>query len=641
MRRTLATLCVVAPTLLALPGTALAAPDDPVTITMNEPGAVVVPGASPPVTRTFKVCRPGHAGETFTVAGSARAQVVADTVAPLGEDGCSTFWARVSATDDGVATVTATMTADPVAATATFDVDKAAVRIGSVSRTGRMLTSDVSPANPLTVSGTADPGTEIVVLAVLEDGNDTTTKEVLGEATATGTGAWTVQATRLPTAGDHLRVQAVPKALTWTRDWLAYRSDAGLKTSRLPGAGALSADVSTTTTAFQGIGDPAQGITDLRPYDPRVPNHAFTKVGALVVERGAALGLTPTGTVEVTDTATGTTLARSYDVEAGVTLRRTYAFGADARHARITDRLENTAGGARTYTLRYVAGDGRYGSDDQEYSVEGGAWKKMADFGNDNAQTLASGGLAAHGYLQSRSNRSPGELPGHGHTFIVWHRAPASIVTVADQFDQAVLAYPVTVPAGGKVDIVHEAGMTAADSTAREAAVALAVPPVDPPAGPGPQDPGPGPGTGTGPGTTTPAPGTGTAPGTGGGQTTTPRDTLAPTVVASLNRTLKAAALSRSGFAVSTRCSERCTVLVDLVVSAKDARRLGLGSGRSLGRATKVLTAGKRTTVTVKLSARARRGLSRVRTLKANVRLQATDAAGNRTIDIGRLRVKR
>ena len=28
-------------------------------------------------------------------------------------------------------------------------------------------------------------------------------------------------------------------------------------------------------------------------------------------------------------------------------------------------------------------------------------------------------------------------------------------------------------------------------------------------------------------------------------------------------------------------------------------------------------------------------------TLKANVRLQATDAAGNRTIDIGRLSVKR
>jgi hypothetical protein len=222
---------------------------------------------------------------------------------------------------------------------------------------------------------------------------------------------------------------------------------------------------------------------------------------------------------------------------------------------------------------------------------------------------------------------------------MVWHRAPASIVTVADQFDQAVLAYSVTVPAGGQVDVVHEVGMTAADSTAREAAVALAVPPVDPPAGPGPQDPGQG--TGSGTGTTTPAPGAGTTPGTGGGQSTTPRDTLAPTVVASLNRTLKAATLSRSGFAVSTRCSERCTVLVDLVVSAKDARRLGLGSGRSLGRATKVLTAGKRTTVTVKLSARARRGLSRVRTLKANVRLQATDAAGNRTIDIGRLSVKR
>jgi hypothetical protein len=59
---------------------------------------------------------------------------------------------------------------------------------------------------------------------------------------------------------------------------------------------------------------------------------------------------------------------------------------------------------------------------------------------------------------------------------------------------------------------------------------------------------------------------------------------------------------------------------------------LGLGRKRDLGRAQRRLRAGTNTTVTVKLSARARRALRSGRSVRARLAITAVDIAGNRAV---------
>ena len=65
-------------------------------------------------------------------------------------------------------------------------------------------------------------------------------------------------------------------------------------------------------------------------------------------------------------------------------------------------------------------------------------------------------------------------------------------------------------------------------------------------------------------------------------------------------------------------------------VDRATATRLGLGRSREVGRAQRRLGARATTTVAVRLSSRARRGLRAGRTIMAKLAVTAVDSAGNR-----------
>lgn len=110
-------------------------------------------------------------------------------------------------------------------------------------------------------------------------------------------------------------------------------------------------------------------------------------------------------------------------------------------------------------------------------------------------------------------------------------------------------------------------------------------------------------------------------------------DRVPPSVSISLApRVSRAAALSR-GIGLRLRCSERCTIRSELVVSGATARRLGLSrAGRQVVVARmqgRILRAGSLTT-RLRPSAGARRRLARAAPVTLTIRAIATDPAGNR-----------
>ncbi len=108
-------------------------------------------------------------------------------------------------------------------------------------------------------------------------------------------------------------------------------------------------------------------------------------------------------------------------------------------------------------------------------------------------------------------------------------------------------------------------------------------------------------------------------------------DTIRPVVTFSTARVQRLrTAIRRGGVRVTFGCSEACNVSSQLRLSAATARSLGLP--RIIGTATGQLRSRGSASVTVRLTARAKRRLNRLRSaVKAQLTVTATDAAGNVT----------
>ncbi|HEX2084588.1 MAG TPA: thrombospondin type 3 repeat-containing protein [Solirubrobacteraceae bacterium] len=131
---------------------------------------------------------------------------------------------------------------------------------------------------------------------------------------------------------------------------------------------------------------------------------------------------------------------------------------------------------------------------------------------------------------------------------------------------------------------------------------------------------------------------------TPGGRTRPPGDPGGPPDVAAPEIRLPVATRHRTaelgaGLAVPVWCSERCTVSTTLTLSRRDARRLGL-RGRVLGSGGAELDDQGETFVFVDLARRALRRL-RARSVRATLRVEVADAAGNRRTLSRRLTIRR
>jgi subtilisin family serine protease len=214
---------------------------------------------------------------------------------------------------------------------------------------------------------------------------------------------------------------------------------------------------------------------------------------------------------------------------------------------------------------------------------------------------------------------------------------------------------------GGRLDVAKALGASFTPTTppgsttnagegSGAPAMVFAAPRVNEPAPPAPDCPAAPVRTGTG--TTdptplqpsTPTPTTPNTPSTPLPVVTTPAagspavDSTAPTVAATLAGHGALRALLAGRLRVSTTASERAALRVELRVDARTARKLHLttrSSAVTIATGTASLTKAGRVSVTVRVSARAKRALARLRSVKVSLRATATDAAGN-----GRTRAK-
>ena len=84
------------------------------------------------------------------------------------------------------------------------------------------------------------------------------------------------------------------------------------------------------------------------------------------------------------------------------------------------------------------------------------------------------------------------------------------------------------------------------------------------------------------------------------------------------------------GLAVGVRCSEACAVTAELRLGASQARRLRLGSVRTVAKGSARLGAAGRTYAFLRFDKRARARLWRARRVSVQLRIVAVDGAGNR-----------
>ncbi len=107
-------------------------------------------------------------------------------------------------------------------------------------------------------------------------------------------------------------------------------------------------------------------------------------------------------------------------------------------------------------------------------------------------------------------------------------------------------------------------------------------------------------------------------------------DTLAPAAKLSSSSRQRIGTVSRTGLRVAVTCSEPCRLLSRVVLGSSTARQLSLVRRGSFvaGQRARGLGAGRRI-VTIRLTSRVRRQLARARTVLTQVRVTATDAAGN------------
>lgn len=119
----------------------------------------------------------------------------------------------------------------------------------------------------------------------------------------------------------------------------------------------------------------------------------------------------------------------------------------------------------------------------------------------------------------------------------------------------------------------------------------------------------------------------GTRAGDGEVELTYSADTTAPAVTAIVTARQRLLRALRRGIRATTGCSEACALQAKLLITRKLARRLKLP--RTVGKATGNLAAPGTTTLVVKFTAKARRKLAKLRTVRLTLELLATDPAGN------------
>jgi hypothetical protein len=116
--------------------------------------------------------------------------------------------------------------------------------------------------------------------------------------------------------------------------------------------------------------------------------------------------------------------------------------------------------------------------------------------------------------------------------------------------------------------------------------------------------------------------------------TTTASDSTPPAVSLRFPRSLSMRAVLSRGVRLSLVCSERCAVKAELRLRRSVARRFGLRTPGTtatvvVGRGSRTIRAARRSSIDVRLTARARMALRGMRTGRLTLRLTATDAKGN------------
>jgi hypothetical protein len=131
--------------------------------------------------------------------------------------------------------------------------------------------------------------------------------------------------------------------------------------------------------------------------------------------------------------------------------------------------------------------------------------------------------------------------------------------------------------------------------------------------------------------------------GGGGGGTTNPPalDRTAPKGTLRLGSSDLARAVKTGRVPVSVTCDEACSATVELRVTRKLAKALGLGRRVVMARAKGNLRAGRRTTLRPKLASRARKALRRRRSVSFRLTATFADPSGNRAKQARRASLKR
>jgi hypothetical protein len=134
------------------------------------------------------------------------------------------------------------------------------------------------------------------------------------------------------------------------------------------------------------------------------------------------------------------------------------------------------------------------------------------------------------------------------------------------------------------------------------------------------------------------SPGAGGGPGGGAGGGTGNGDGRAPVAKLGIARTTLQNVLKRGFVPVTVTCDEDCAITLRGEVVRKLRKRLGgikVASGKGPAKA------GRRTTLKLKLTRKARKGLRRQRSFAFTLKATASDAAGNQSSASRKAKIKR